>query len=49
MLTKIAIVLGFASLAALAMRVFGQPPNEANLAREVEGQLDALREHLFRR
>ncbi len=49
MLTKIAIVLAFASLAALAMRVFGESRNEANLAREVEGQLDALREHLFRR
>ncbi len=49
MLSKIVVVLAFASLAVLAMRYLGESADEALLAREVEGQLDALREHLFRR
>lgn len=49
MLTKIAIVLALASMTAIAMRLLAESQDEANLAREVEGQLDALREHLFRR
>jgi hypothetical protein len=49
MLTKIAIVLALVTMAALAMSLLGESGDEATLAREVEGQLDALREHLFRR
>ena len=49
MLTKIAIMLTFASLAALAIKYLGDSADHALLEAEAEGQLDALREHLFRR
>jgi len=49
MLSKIAIILTFASLAALALKYFGESADQALLEDEVAGQLDELREHLFRR
>ncbi|HEY6418045.1 MAG TPA: hypothetical protein VIX59_03495 [Candidatus Binataceae bacterium] len=49
MFSKIVIVLAMTSLAALAMRYFSESDDESVLQREVAGQLDALREHLFRR
>ncbi|HYB90065.1 MAG TPA: hypothetical protein VEC38_03370 [Candidatus Binataceae bacterium] len=49
MLSKIAILLTFASLTVLAVKYFGDSADQALLEQEAEGQLDALREHLFRR
>jgi hypothetical protein len=49
MVTKLALMLAFASLAAFAMRILSGHDDEAVLEREVAGQMDALREHLFRR
>jgi hypothetical protein len=49
MLYKLAFVLAVTSLAALALRMFNGPEVEATLEQEVAGQLDALREHLFKR
>jgi hypothetical protein len=49
MLSKVIFVIAVTSLAAVALRYFIAEDDEANLEREVSGQLDALREHLFRR
>ncbi len=49
MLSKMMLVLAIGSLAALALRYLSEADDEAGLAREVAGQLDELREHLFRR
>jgi hypothetical protein len=42
-------VLAVSSLAVLALRLFGGAEDAASLEREAAGELDALREHLFRR
>jgi hypothetical protein len=49
MFSKILLVLTATSVAALAMRWLGSNEREDALRREVVGQLDALREHLFKR
>lgn len=49
MFTKLVIVLALTSLAALALELLSEPEDGAVLEQEVAGQLDALREHLFRR
>ncbi|HTR63519.1 MAG TPA: hypothetical protein VMH37_17550, partial [Candidatus Binataceae bacterium] len=49
MLSKLVIVLALASLAAVTLELLGESENGAVLEQEVAGQLDALREHLFRR
>jgi hypothetical protein len=49
MLSKVVLVLAFASLVVAAARYFGVDDDLAVLEREAAGQLDALREHLFRR
>jgi hypothetical protein len=48
MLSRIMFVLAVTSLAALALRFFGSV-DEASLEREAAGNLDALRDHLFKR
>jgi hypothetical protein len=49
MFSKLVIVLALASLAAITLEFLGESENGAVLEQEVAGQLDALREHLFRR
>jgi hypothetical protein len=49
MLSKIVIVLGLTSLAHLALRLVVEPDRSAALEQEVASQLEALREHLFKR
>jgi hypothetical protein len=49
MLSKIVIVLGVTSLAYLALRFIADRDQDAALEEKVASQLDALREHLFRR
>jgi hypothetical protein len=49
MLSKIVIVLGLTSLAYLALRLVVEPDRSAALEQEVASQLEALREHLFKR
>ncbi|HEY6394182.1 MAG TPA: hypothetical protein VIX12_02120 [Candidatus Binataceae bacterium] len=49
MLTKIVVVLALTSLAAVALRYVSEAEDAASLEREVARQLEALREHLFRR
>ena len=49
MLSKIVFVLAVSSLAVLALRLFNEREDEASLEKEVAGDLDALREHLFKR
>jgi hypothetical protein len=49
MFTKLILVLAVSSLAALALRYLSDADDEASLEREIAGQLDGLREHLFRR
>jgi hypothetical protein len=49
MFSKLVIILALASLAAVALELLGESENGAVLEQEVAGQLDALREHLFRR
>jgi hypothetical protein len=50
MLSRIVIVLAVASLAALALEILSEDRlDRSALEQEVVGQLDALREHLFRR
>ncbi len=49
-LSKIVVTLAVSSLAALALFYLIVDNNdEARLEREAAGQLDALREHLFKR
>ncbi len=49
MLYKVVVMVAMSSLAALALRLLAEREDEANLEREVAGELDVLREHLFRR
>lgn len=49
MLSRIMFVFAVGSLAFLALRLFGDGEDVASLEREVAGELDALREHLFKR
>ena len=49
MLSKFVIVLALASLAAVAFQYLRESEDGALLEQEVAGQLDALRERLFRR
>lgn len=49
MFSKILLVLAATSIAALAMRLLDGEEREDALEREVVGQLNALREHLFKR
>jgi hypothetical protein len=49
MLSKFVIVLALASLAAIAFEYLHESEDGALLEQEVTGQLDALRERLFRR
>jgi hypothetical protein len=50
MLSKIAVLLAVASLAAYAMTLLTEERQDASeLEQEVVGQLNALREHLFKR
>ena len=49
MLSKLVIVLALTSLAALVIELMGESEDGAVLEQEVAGQLDGLREHLFRR
>jgi hypothetical protein len=42
-------MIALSSLAALGLRLLRERQDEANLEREVAGELDVLREHLFRR
>lgn len=49
MLSRIVFVLAVSSLAVLALRFLSASEDEASLEREVAGQLDGLREHLFKR
>jgi hypothetical protein len=49
MLSKFIIVLALASLAAIAFEYLRESEDGALLEQEVAGQLDALRERLFRR
>jgi hypothetical protein len=48
-LSKIVVSLAISSLAALALYYLIERDDEARLEREAAGQLDALREHLFKR
>jgi hypothetical protein len=49
MLSRFVLVLAVSSLAVFALRYLGAAEDEASLERKVAGQLDALREHLFKR
>ena len=49
MVSKFVIVLALASLAAVAFEYLRESEDGALLEQEVAGQLDALRERLFRR
>jgi hypothetical protein len=49
MLSKFVIMLAIASAVAFAIRYFGELEDEVVLKQEVAGQLDDLRERLFRR
>jgi CHASE1-domain containing sensor protein len=49
MLSKFVIVLALASLAAVVFAYLHESEDGALLEQEVAGQLDALRERLFRR
>jgi hypothetical protein len=49
MLSKFVIALALASLAAVALEYLRESEDGALLEQEVAGQLDALRERLFRR
>jgi hypothetical protein len=49
MISRIALVLAVSSLAALAVRLLMAEEDEAILERKAAGELDALREHLFKR
>lgn len=49
MFSKLILVLAVTSLAALAIRYLSDAEDIASLERQVAGELDDLREHLFRR
>jgi hypothetical protein len=49
MLSKFVIMFAIASAVALALGYFDELEDEVVLRREVAGQLDELRERLFRR
>jgi hypothetical protein len=49
MLLKLALALALGSLAVVLTNQLRQTKNSTILAREVEAQLDALRDHLFGR
>ena len=49
MVSKVVIVLALASLAAVVFEYLRESEDGALLEQEVAGQLDALRERLFRR
>ena len=50
MLSRIVIVLAVASLAAVALGILSEERlDQSALEQEVVGQLNALREHLFKR
>ncbi len=49
MFSKVLLVLAATSIAALAMRWLDSEEREDALEREVVRQLNALREHLFKR
>ena len=49
MLSKVIVTVAFASLFALAYRMLASEPDVVLLEEEVAGELQRLREHLFRR
>jgi len=49
MLSKLIVLLAVSSLAALVIRYLSDADDTARLERQVAGDLDALREHLFQR
>ncbi len=49
MFSRLVFMLAVGSLAALAIRYLSDAEDMASLERQVAGELDELREHLFRR
>ena len=49
MFSKLILVLAVSSVAALAIRYLSDAEDLASLERQAAGELDELREHLFRR
>jgi hypothetical protein len=49
MLSKIVFTAALMSITAVLFYYLGDSNDEARMEREAAGQLDALREHLFRR